>query len=461
MMKAPTEIEATRPSVGILAAAGEITRSLNGYLASPTDLPFRRLLRNLAMLLAGHLVAERVILEAWEVGGSEHHVFALEEGRNPRGGRALAPREADSNRGERSIDRLRLSSASGVTREVGQVTLENYVAPISAEEKKCLLGLLTLALQAGLQAESEARHRRIDEIAQRFFESSDPERNKWALESLVAELKEAYVADGVTLFLEEDDLLLPAASTDPRFASRSRVSGEGEADSEDRRPKACYGRGKGLTGWVFEKGESLRIRDDEEVIRRRLGLNRSGPSFEDYDESGPIVGQFLAAPLRMGSSVVGVIRVSRRSSGGASEDRFSKADEETLQHLADLLGSAFSNWQRAHLAAAILESISEGIAVSRRQFSDTDKSADHSGTDKSTDHIVFANPGIASMLQRSREEVEGMQPAETYSEGELDKLRPHLRQMLRTARSTGRAELGPVPSKLRRADGSSLPVMIS
>ncbi len=309
--------------------------------------------------------------------------------------------------------------------------------------------ILTAALQAAIRAESWARLRQVDEIVRDFFDRSQPKRNRWDLLWLVQEVGRVYDAQGVTIFIEEDERLLPAASIDPEFERRANPSSswDGAEHGGERQP-VFYRRGQGLTGWVYEQGRSLRIRDEEETIRRQISLDRTGPSFVDHDEQGAIVGQFLGAPLRFGKEVVGVIRLSRRS----HLDRFTNAEESTLQYLADLLGSALGNWRRVHFADAILESITEGIAVSRR-LPDSRGGA--------SDRIVFANPGIAKILGCDREEVQAMDAPNAYAAGEYEKLLPELRAVKKQARDEGRGEHEPIRTALQRKNGSTVPVNIS
>lgn len=305
-----------------------------------------------------------------------------------------------------------------------------------------LAPLLTALAQSAVRVELSGRLQRMNSLTQEFFERSDPRRNRWALQWLVVELAKIYQASGATIFLEEEDILLPAASTDPDFERRTGALRHigGSRDSET---PVFYVRGQGLTGWVYEHCRSLRIRDDQDIIRRKLHIGRSGPSHLDHDDRGPIIGQFLGAPLRFGTEAVGVVRLSRRSHLAP----FTSADEKMLQFLGDLLGSALGNWRRVNRADAILESINEGIAVSLRR--------------PLTDRIVFANPGIASLLGLSREEFEALDTSDIYAPGEYNKLLPGLRLAKKEAELKGRGEFGPARSVLQRRDGSTVPVMIS
>lgn len=303
-----------------------------------------------------------------------------------------------------------------------------------------LAPLLTANLQAAIRAESWGRLQQIDEVMREFFADSNPQESQWNLQNLVRALSAMYQAEGVTLFLVEQDVLMPAASTDTHFEDRTHL----ESPVDDSPQTFTYRRGEGLTGWVFERGRSLRIRDEDKIIMQRIGLERHGPTHVDHDGSGPIIGQFLGAPLRLGTEVVGVLRLSRRS----DLERFTYAEEKTLQYLADLLGSALGNWKKLHLAEAILDSISEGIAVSQR-------------VEKGKDTIVSANPGIARLLGSTTDQVEGMNARKAYAPGEYEELFPKLSEAKKKAHRTGRGEVQAEQSSLQRADGTIVPVMIS
>jgi two-component system sensor histidine kinase HydH len=99
---------------------------------------------------------------------------------------------------------------------------------------------------------------------------------------------------------------------------------------------ASYAPGEGLTGWVAEQGEPVRIRslrDDPRWKGRYLEM-----------EAGEI-GAFLAVPIKSASAgVVGVLRVLRRETTSPwFPNDFTPADQEVLQTIASLVGTAVDN----------------------------------------------------------------------------------------------------------------------
>ena len=117
----------------------------------------------------------------------------------------------------------------------------------------------------------------------------------------------------MTLFLEDQNELRLAASTDPRLGCEDPV---------------VYRRGEGLTGYVFETKKPVRLKStgDAEEVQRITGLDRQSAIHPEYDEQGLFLGQFLAVPMRYGARVVGVLRMSRRG----SVTRFTLNDERSL-----------------------------------------------------------------------------------------------------------------------------------
>ena len=98
---------------------------------------------------------------------------------------------------------------------------------------------------------------------------------------------------------------------------------------------ATYPVGEGLTGWVAEHGEPIRV-----------GSPRDDPRWKGRYAEFPIsdVGAFLAVPIFGRSGVLGVLRVLRRKSVAPWFRReFTEDDESVLLTIASQLGTAIEN----------------------------------------------------------------------------------------------------------------------
>jgi len=109
--------------------------------------------------------------------------------------------------------------------------------------------------------------------------------------------------------------------------------------------RAAYALGEGLTGWVGEHGQAIRVRDPRTDPRHK-GLHQ-----EISEEE---TGAFLAVPIRSSAGVVGVLRVLRRKSTSPwFPNDFTLADEEVLATIASQVGAAVDN---AQLTERLLQS---------------------------------------------------------------------------------------------------------
>jgi PAS domain S-box-containing protein len=287
--------------------------------------------------------------------------------------------------------------------------------------------ILAAAIQSSLRAEAWNRIERLQQLAWTTFDQP-----KWDLPGLARELAKLFEADAVTMLLNEQGDLRLAASTDPQLG-------------KDKDKPVLYKPGQGLTGYVFEKGTPLRLNDtgDRAEIKRAVGVNREEATHPERDSEGQFTGQFLGVCMRFGGKRVGVLRMSRRR--GIA--RFTREDEKALQFFADLLGAAFAPAWDLLLKRSVIESVTELIAVSKRERSD----------DVPVSHIILANPGAEKLLGRSREEIEGLEVSEIYDPKEF----AIIRQKLKPALEEGRGTFGPITTRLKKSDGALVPVVIS
>ena len=98
---------------------------------------------------------------------------------------------------------------------------------------------------------------------------------------------------------------------------------------------ATYPVGEGMTGWVAQHGEPIRVASP-----------RDDPRWKGRFEEFPIsdVGAFLAVPIFGRSGVLGVLRVLRRKSVAPWFRReFTEDDESVLLTIASQLGTAIEN----------------------------------------------------------------------------------------------------------------------
>lgn len=110
-------------------------------------------------------------------------------------------------------------------------------------------------------------------------------------------------------------------------------------------PKCCYEKGKGYTGWVFAQKKLLYIpnQDDHNYIHENYSptpghtWTKRGKCHETKDNP---VGPFMAAPIKSGDLVIGVIRVPSEIS---IRKFYSKDQQDLLVTFADRLSGPIEN----------------------------------------------------------------------------------------------------------------------
>jgi signal transduction histidine kinase len=122
-------------------------------------------------------------------------------------------------------------------------------------------------------------------------------------------------------------------SLDPERKELVLVASRGPL--EDQVGIATYPIGEGLTGWVAQTGEAVRLTTPASDPRHK-GLHKELPSGE--------IGAFLAVPIYGRSSILGVLRVLRRRSNAPwFRSEFTEDDENVLTTIASQLGAALES----------------------------------------------------------------------------------------------------------------------
>ena len=160
--------------------------------------------------------------------------------------------------------------------------------------------------------------------------------------------------------------------------------------------RAGYEMGEGLTGWVAEHGQPIRIRSPKGDPRHK-GLHQEVPPEE--------TGAFLAVPIQSTTGVVGVLRVLRKKSSSPwFPNDFTEEDEQVLSTIASQVGAAIDNAQlfarlvQAERMAAWGEmSAMSSHMIGNRVFA-------IKGDLNELEHVVGAGPG-GERLAVTREEV--------------------------------------------------------
>jgi len=252
---------------------------------------------------------------------------------------------------------------------------------------------------------------------------------------MVERLSKLFDAGVVTLLLNEQEELHLSASTNSRIGTLGQI---------------VYKRGEGLSGHIFQSGRALRLSntEDQQEVFRLTGLSRTGPRLSDWNHEGDPPVQFLGVPMHYGGQIAGIIRMSREE----GRAQFTIEDQRALQFFADILGTAVAPRLKILLAESMLESVAEGIAVSRWE---------RSPEGRPMSRIIMANPGAETLLERDRHAIEGLDAREIYGPGEYERLRQVLRPAVDIARREGHAEYGPILSRMKRADQTMAPVTIS
>ena len=116
-----------------------------------------------------------------------------------------------------------------------------------------------------------------------------------------------------------------------------------------------YYEGEGLTGWVLQKGQTLRVNDIEDEEE----LNRIDPNLRwmgKYKEFLVHHSNYLAAPIKTAKNVYGAIRLSK----GAESIPFSEDDERLLSKYAYFLGASLESLQLEQTGTVLVKPMWKG-----------------------------------------------------------------------------------------------------
>jgi signal transduction histidine kinase len=215
---------------------------------------------------------------------------------------------------------------------IGVVNVESPEPDAFGEEHANVLSVLARRIAIIIaMAEHQLREEALIAVGRDFSSTADVET---VMEDVVVQATKILRADDCSLFLmdEEGDRLQLAASHGPLNEQAGRSS-------------ARYALGEGLTGWVAQHGETIRV-GDPRTDPRWKGLFMEAPAGE--------LAAVMAVPVRGHRSMIGVLRVVRHRKGSLYflPQEFTQADEDVLVTLAGQLAVAID---RTRLLGRLLQ----------------------------------------------------------------------------------------------------------
>ena len=197
----------------------------------------------------------------------------------------------------------------------GVLNVESDQPAFFAEEAQENLELL--AVIAGIALDREDQSIREDALMQ-IGTALDEARTEEGLLKRVAMVTQAVLrVSAYSIFLWDDE--------DQAFVLRDTVG------SSTLPADAQYAPGEGITGWVCEQGESIRLSEPAEDPRWR------GKYVEFPVDQ---IASFMAVPILSGGKCMGCMRaIRRRPQNRYIENRFTEDDERLLSAIADQLGT--------------------------------------------------------------------------------------------------------------------------
>jgi GAF domain-containing protein len=215
---------------------------------------------------------------------------------------------------------------------IGVVNVESPEPDAFSEEHANTLSVLARRIAIIIaMAEHQLREEALIAIGRDFSSTADVDT---VMEDVVVQATKILRADDCSLFLmdEEGDRLQLAASHGPLNEQAGRSS-------------ARYALGEGLTGWVAQHGETIRV-GDPRTDPRWKGLFMEAPAGE--------LAAVMAVPVRGHRGMIGVLRVVRHRKGSLYflPQEFTQADEDVLVTLAGQLAVAID---RTRLLGRLLQ----------------------------------------------------------------------------------------------------------
>ena len=208
-------------------------------------------------------------------------------------------------------------------RTIGVLNVESTkLNAFDENQERHLAALATRAALALSLAQHQAREKALIEIGKGLSSENNPHR---LTEKITRITREILPAEDCSIFLynpKNEELTLAASS--------------GPLAKYIDEPVAAYGLGIGLTGWIGQHRQSIRIVDPSRDPRWR-GLYMELPPEE--------LGAFLGVPICGHEALLGVLRAvrRRRSSQAFIPDAFTEADEDILRTLASQIAVAIEN----------------------------------------------------------------------------------------------------------------------
>jgi GAF domain-containing protein len=132
----------------------------------------------------------------------------------------------------------------------------------------------------------------------------------------------------------------------------------GQPSDED----VWYREGEGMTGWVWEQGQSLRVPDD--VMLTQNAMEKFSPPPKPARKHCEMVPpgvrpQVLAVPIKRGDEITGVLRMC----GRADDRRFAELDERLATRIGEQLGHDIHNLQALDSRQRRLDTLGQVVEV--------------------------------------------------------------------------------------------------
>lgn len=316
------------------------------------------------------------------------------------------------------------------------VDASNPDLPIALEALTLASPSVAFAVTSSIEAEAGYRIHELHELTRTEFDAPQIE-----LERIIDRVSHLFVADAVTLLLADTFPLAPPRNDELRLSVTTDKRLQGRSD-------VTYRRGEGLTGYIFETGESIRLVDskDQDEVRSQIGgITRKGPTHPEHAPDGRQTARFLGVAVKTGERILGVVRMSRTQ----DKPLFTLGDERALHFFGDLLGISLVRAWNARLIRDIKESRSISYAVSR---------SEQEPTGSPYQKIVMANAGTSELLGFSQRELIGEDVSNIYYPADYILIKEGLRQ---TLRNRSMREYGPISSRVLCKDGRIRTVTIS